>query len=264
MVLPLSPGLWRLVPPLSNTIAVCGGLCQRKSDKSPEVFCAISIFCEKGDCFPLCPYAIMAVTTGVRREWISMLYLSIVLLCGAGLFLALLEDRYRFWTTPGRHRGGVRPVPGAVRAPAGAHPRPRGGGPGRLRRGLPAVLRVQPVPLQKQPSAKVFRGLADPVRLRLFRGFRPPVSGGCCPSPPPGDWAGLCPSSSPCCSPCSWGCACTGPSTTTATGASLGSWRACAFCCWRPTWCAWVSWTSSSAPRSPRAGCCWRPCSTGG
>ena len=28
-----------------------------------------------------------------------MLYLSIVLLCGAGLFLALLEDRYRFWTT---------------------------------------------------------------------------------------------------------------------------------------------------------------------
>ena len=54
MVLPLSPGLWRLVPPLPNTIAVCGGLCQRKSDKSPEVFCAISIFCEKDDCFPLC------------------------------------------------------------------------------------------------------------------------------------------------------------------------------------------------------------------
>ena len=34
-----------------------------------------------------------------KKELPNLIYFTIAFLCNAGLFLALLEDRYRFWTT---------------------------------------------------------------------------------------------------------------------------------------------------------------------
>ena len=189
----------------------------------------------------------MAVTTGVRREWISMLYLSIVLLCGAGLFLALLEDRYRFWTTLavtavvyGLSLGLSVPLRGLI-------PDPAAGDQAACAAGCLLFFVSSLFLYRNNPLQKFFVALLTLCDF-AFLGAFVPLFLGVLPFSTAGGLGG----------------ALSVLFTTTATGASPGSWRACAFCCWGPTWCAWGSWTSSSAPRSPRAGCCWRPCSTEG
>ena len=88
-----------------------------------------------------------------------MVYFSVTFLCTAGLFLALLEDRYRLWTTVaatvvvyGLALGLAYPIRQLITDPVWGDQVACGAG----------ALHV-PVPLYRQHPAKAVRGAALPV-----------------------------------------------------------------------------------------------------
>ena len=139
-----------------------------------------------------------------------MVYFSVTFLCTAGLFLALLEDRYRLWTTVaatvvvyGLALGLAYPIRQLITDPVWGDQVASGAG--ALLFFVTSLFLYTDNILQKLFVALL--SLCDFAFLSFFV----PLFLGVLPFPVAGGLRGRCPSRRRCCSPCCWACACTAP-----------------------------------------------------